>query len=173
MKIEGTFQSMDPEQTGVSKAGNSWRKTWFEIITNEGVRSHRVAFSAFGDRAVEMVKAVARGTTVEVSFNADSRDYTDKNGQKRYDTELQCYGLAVITKQSLQPQYTPAQPVAPQWQPGQTAQPYAYPTPPTGQVAPPTRQTQPLTGAQPQQQPPYTPAASPEQLPPQNMGFPY
>ena len=45
-----------------------------------------------------------------VKFNAESSDYIDKNGRKRYDTELRCYGLAVITRQSMQPQYMPQPP---------------------------------------------------------------
>ena len=132
MKIEGTFQGMDPVQTGVSQAGNSWQKSYFEIITNEWERSRRVAFCAFGN-TVEQVKAVARGATVEVKFTAESRDYIDKNGQKRYGTDLNCYGLAVITRQPLQAQYIPAQPAQPQYQQSQPAQAAPAPSqlPPT------------------------------------------
>ena len=138
MKIEGIFQGMDPVQTGVSKAGNNWQKTYFEIITNEGERSRRVAFCAFGS-TVEQVKAVPKGANVEVRFSAESTDYVDKNNRKRYDTELRCYGLAVITRQSMQPQYMPSQPAAPQYMPGQPAapqyqqyQPAQPQTPPSG-----------------------------------------
>jgi hypothetical protein len=112
MKIEGTFQGMDPVTSGISQAGNPWQKTYFEIITSEGERSRRVAFGAFGN-VVEQVKVVPKGAHVEVKFTAESRDYIDKNGQKRYGTDLNCYGLAVITRQSLQPQYQPAQPAIP------------------------------------------------------------
>lgn len=122
MKIEGTFQGMDPVTSGISQAGNPWQKTYFEIITSEGERSRRVAFGAFGN-VVEQVKVVPKGAHVEVKFTAESRDYIDKNGQKRYGTDLNCYGLAVITRQSLQPQYQPAQPAQPQYQQSQPAQP--------------------------------------------------
>ena len=129
MKIEGTFQGMDPVTSGISQAGNPWQKTYFEIITSEGERSRRVAFGAFGN-VVEQVKVVPKGAHVEVKFTAESRDYIDKNGQKRYGTDLNCYGLAVITRQSLQPQYQPAQPAQPQYQQSQPAQPaQAAPTP--------------------------------------------
>ena len=113
---------MDPVTSGISQAGNPWQKTYFEIITSEGERSRRVAFGAFGN-VVEQVKVVPKGAHVEVKFTAESRDYIDKNGQKRYGTDLNCYGLAVITRQSLQPQYQPAQPAQPQYQQSQTAQP--------------------------------------------------
>lgn len=136
MKIEGTFQGMDPVQTGVSQAGNPWQKTYFEIITSEGERSRRVAFGAFGN-VVEQVKAVPKGAHVEVKFTAESRDYIDKNGQKRYGTDLNCYGLAVITRQSLQPQYQPAQPAQPQYQQSQPAQPAQ--TAPAPSQLPPTQ----------------------------------
>lgn len=113
---------MDPVTSGISQAGNPWQKTYFEIITSEGERSRRVAFGAFGN-VVEQVKVVPKGAHVEVKFTAESRDYIDKNGQKRYGTDLNCYGLAVITRQSLQPQYQPAQPAQPQYQQSQPAQP--------------------------------------------------
>lgn len=112
MKIEGTFQGMDPVTSGISQAGNPWQKTYFEIITSEGERSRRVAFGAFGN-VVEQVKVVPKGAHVEVKFTVESRDYIDKNGQKRYGTDLNCYGLAVITRQSLQPQYQQSQPAQP------------------------------------------------------------
>ncbi len=103
---------MDPVTSGISKAGNPWQKTYFEIITSEGERSRRVAFGAFGN-VVEQVKVVPKGAHVEVKFTAESRDYIDKNSQKRYGTDLNCYGLAVITRQSLQPQYQQSQPAQP------------------------------------------------------------
>ncbi len=182
MKIEGIFQGMDPVQTGVSKAGNNWQKTYFEIITNEGERSRRVAFCAFGS-TVEQVKAVPKGANVEVRFSAESTDYVDKNNRKRYDTELRCYGLAVITRQSMQPQYMPSQPAAPQYMPGQPAapqyqqyQPAQPQTPPSGYPpAPPARATAP---ANPEPQVSSAPAGPVQAqmnggLPPKDMGFPY
>lgn len=164
---------MDPIQSGVSQAGNPWQKTYFEIITNEGERSRRVVFVAFGN-SVEQVKAVPKGATVEVKFNAESSDYIDKKGRKRYDTELCCYGLAVITRQSMQPQYMPQPPYIYAPQP---AQQYQQPqTPPSGYPpAPPAQATAPVN------QEPQVPSApaGPVQaemnggLPPKNMGFEY
>lgn len=177
MKIEGTFQGMDPVTSGVSQAGNPWQKTYFEIITNKGERSRRMVFGAFGN-VVEQVKAVPKGAHVEVMFTAESRDYLDKNGQKRYGTDLNCYGLAVITRQTVQPQYQAqyqqGQPVQPQYIPGQPAQlqqtppPTAYPPAPPAQGAAAPVQPAPATAPQYQQQP----AASADELPPQNYGFP-
>ena len=173
MKIEGIFQGMDPVQTGVSKAGNNWQKTYFEIITNEGELSRRVAFCAFG-RSVEQVKAVPKGATVEVKFNAESSDYIDKNGRKRYDTELRCYGLAVITRQSMQLQYMPQPPYTYAPQPAQL---YKLPqTPPSGYPpAPPAQATAP---ANQEPQVSSAPAGTVQaqmngELPPKDMGFPY
>lgn len=167
MKIEGIFQGMDPVQTGVSMAGNSWQKTYFEIITNEGERSRRVAFCAFG-RSVEQVKAVPKGATVEVKFNAESSNYIDKNGRKRYDTELRCYGLALITRQSMQPQYMPGQPAAPQYPQPQTP-PSGYPPPPPAQATAPVNQ-EPQVPSAPAE--PYQ-AQMTGWLPPKNMEFEY
>lgn len=131
MKIEGTFQGYDPIVSGVSQTGNPWQRTYFEIITNEGERSKRVAFVAFGN-VVDKVRAVQKGTLVEVTFALESRDYVDKNGQKRYGTDASCYGLAVITKQSVQPQQAQpaiqAEPSVVVTQPGQPA-PQSAPSP--------------------------------------------
>lgn len=158
---------MDPIQSGVSQAGNPWQKTYFEIITNEGERSRRVVFVAFGN-SVGQVKAVPKGATVEVKFNAESSDYIDKNGRKRYDTELRCYGLAVITRQSIQPPYTYAQQSAQQFQQPQTP-PSGYPPAPPAQTTAPVSQEPQVSSAH----------AGPYQsqmnggLPPKNMGFEY
>jgi len=182
MKIDGTFQGMDPVQSGVSNAGNDWQKTYFEIITNEGERSRMMAFCAFGN-VVEQVKAVPKGAHVEVRFTAESHPYNDKNNQKRYGTDLNCYGLAVITRQNLQPQYQAqyqqGQPAQPQYMTGQPAQPQYQQTPPPtayppappaqGSAAPvqPASTTVPPAGQY--QQPP---AGSADELPPKNYGFP-
>lgn len=180
MKIEGVFQGMDPVQTGVSKAGNNWQKTYFEIITNEGERSRRVAFCAFGN-VVEQVKAVPKGATVEVRFSAESTDYLDKNNRKRYDTELRCYGLAVITRQNMQPQYMPQPPYTYAPQPAQQyqqhAQQYQQPqTPPSGYPPAPPAQTTAPANQEPQVS--SVPAGPVQaqmngELPPKDMGFPY
>ena len=161
MKIEGTFQGCDPVTTGVSQStGRPWQKTYFEILTSEGERSRRVVFGAFGD-VVNQAAAVPKGAHVEVRFTAESRDYTDKNGQKRYATDLNCYGIAVITRQSVQTQYPP-QPQYPQQQV----------MPPQYQQPAPTAQPRPQGG-------PYAaagtarPASDVSQLPPRNMGLPF
>ena len=179
MKIEGQFQGMDPIQSGVSQAGNPWQKTYFEIITNEGERSRRVVFLAFGN-VVEQVKAVPKGATVEVRFSAESTDYLDKNNRKRYDTELRCYGLAVITRQSMQPQYMPQPPYTYAPQPArqyqQQTQQYQQPqTPPSCYPPAPPAQTTAPANQEPQVSSapagPYQAQMS-DELPPKNYGLP-
>ncbi len=185
MKIDGTFQGMDPVQSGVSNAGNPWQKTYFEIITNEGERSRMMAFCAFGN-VVEQVKVLQKGAHVEVRFTAESHPYNDKNHQKRYGTDLNCLGLSVITRQSVQPQYQAqyqqGQPVQPQYLPGQPAQLQQTPPPTAYPPAPPTQETaapaQPgPTTAQPSGAYSYPsaqqPAGSADELPPKNLGFQY
>lgn len=174
MKIEGTFQGMDQVISGVSQAGNQWQKTYFEIITSEGERSRRVAFGAFGN-VVEQVKQVPNGAHVEVKFTAESRDYLDKNGQKRYGTDLNCYGLAVITRQSMQPQYMPQPPYTYVPQP---AQQYPQPqTPPSGYppAPPPAQATAPANQEPQMSSAPAGPvqAQMNGEMPPKDMGFPY
>lgn len=161
MKIEGQYQGMDPVITGVSKAGNQWQKTYFEIITNEGARARRLVFEAWGDVA-EQVKTLPKGANIEVEFSAESRDYRDKNNQKRYSTDLNCYRLAVITKQTLRPQYA-----QPQYQ--QTPPPTAYSPAPPAQGTAAQPQLRYDDSVSPFQQ---QPAASADELPPKNYGLP-
>lgn len=161
MKIEGQYQGMDPVITGVSKAGNQWQKTYFEIITNEGARARRLVFEAWGDVA-EQVKTLPKGANIEVEFSAESRDYLDKNNQKRYSTDLNCYRMAVITKQTLRPQYA-----QPQYQ--QTPPPTAYPPTPPAQGTASQPQLQYDDSVSPFQQ---QPASSADELPPKNYGLP-
>lgn len=175
MKIEGTFQGMDPVISGVSQTGNPWQKTYFEIITSEGERSRMMAFCAFGN-VVEQVKALQKGAHVEVRFIAESHSYNDKNHQKRYGTDLNCLGLSVITRQSVQPQHQQGQPAQPQYMPGQPAQFQQQAPPPTAYPPAPPAQG---TAAQPQLQyndsgSPFQqqPAASADELPPKNYGLP-
>lgn len=148
---------MDPVISGVSKAGNQWQKTYFEIITNEGARARRLVFEAWGDVA-EQVKTLPKGANIEVEFSAESRDYLDKNNQKRYSTDLNCYRLAIITKQTLRPQYA-----QPQYQ--QTPPPTAYPPAP-----PRTRDVG--TGAAGFDNSAAHTAVPTDELPPKNYGLP-
>lgn len=166
---------MDPVQSGVSNAGNPWQKTYFEIITNEGERSRMMAFCAFGN-VVEQVKVLQKGAHVEVRFTAESHPYNDKNHQKRYGTDLNCLGLSVITRQSVQPQYQaqylPGQPAQLQQTPPPTAYPPAPPIQGTAAPAQPGPTTAQPSGAHsyPSAQ---QPAGSADELPPKNLGFQY
>ena len=166
---------MDPVITGVSKTGNKWQKTYFEIITNEGARARRLVFEAWGDVA-EQVKTLPKGANIEVEFSAESRDYLDKNNRKRYRTDLNCYRLAVITKQTLRLQYAERLPHMPAMTPQQCRQQYQpAPAPSACPPAPPAQTTAPAN-----QEPQVTSApAGPWQaqmtdgLPPKNLGFQY
>lgn len=174
MKIDGTFQGMDPVQSGVSNAGNPWQKTYFEIITNEGERSRMMAFCAFGN-VVEQVKAVPKGAHVEVRFTAESHSYNDKNHQKRYGTDLNCYGLAVITRQNLQPQYAQQLPHMPAMTPQQYQQQYQQAPPPSAYPpAPPRADTAPANQEPQVSSAPAGPyqAQMSDELPPKNYGLP-
>jgi hypothetical protein len=129
MKVEGTYQGCDPIISGVSKQGNQWKKTEFEIITDSGRRASRKVFTAF-NTTCDMLAAVPKGARVEVSFDFDSEDYLDKNGQKRYSHEIRCFGISIITAQQPQVQYQqPAPPTGqqPQYSVPQSAVNATYP----------------------------------------------
>lgn len=116
MKIEGTFQGHDPIVSGVSKSGNQWRKTEFEIITDDGRRASRKVFTAFNNTC-DQVTAIPKGARVEVRFDFDSEEYTDRNGQKRYSHNINCFGVSIITAQQPQVQYQQPLPQQPAAQP--------------------------------------------------------
>jgi hypothetical protein len=75
LEISGKIIQILPEQSGTGKNG-PWTKQDFVIETQEQY-PRKVCFSAWGDKASQ-VKALAMGTLVNVSFNAESREFNGK-----------------------------------------------------------------------------------------------
>lgn len=84
MEITGTIIQAMPEVSGISKAGNAWKKREYVIENNEGQYPRKVCFTCFGDNADRIVLAV--GQRVKVSFDLESREY---NG--RWYTEVRAW----------------------------------------------------------------------------------
>ena len=84
MEITGTFQQLLPAQTGQGKNG-TWKKQEFIIETGD-TYPKKVCLAIWGDK-IDISK-VSIGTTVTVSFDAESREY---NG--RWYTDLKAFGL--------------------------------------------------------------------------------
>ena len=88
LSIKGKIVKVLPELSGTSQAGKSWVKQDFVIETFDQYPK-QVCFTAFGEKIVPVVKTLTIGQEVEVSFNAESREYQDK-----YFTQLNCWKIS-------------------------------------------------------------------------------
>jgi hypothetical protein len=91
LEIAGKIIQILPEQTGNGKNG-PWTKQDFIIETQEQY-PRKICFSAWNDKASQ-VKSFNNGTLVNVSFNAESREF---NG--RWYTDLKIWKIESQTTQ--------------------------------------------------------------------------
>lgn len=91
LKMNGTITKISEVQEGTAKSGNNWKKLTF-VIQTEGDYPKAVAFTVFGEEKVDnFMKFNKQGQNVEVSFNAESREYND-----RFYTDLQAWKVFTI-----------------------------------------------------------------------------
>ncbi len=76
LKIKGTIKKILDAESGVSKAGNEWKKQEFIIETSEQFPKN-ICFTLFNDK-FSLLEKVKPGDEVEVSFNLESREYNGK-----------------------------------------------------------------------------------------------
>lgn len=104
--IEGRIIQVLPEESGVSQAGNSWRRVTAVLETADQY-PRKVAFQMLNDRIIPLQV----NQSVRASINIDSREYNGK-----WYTNIQAYRVEVQGLQSQQ-QMQP-QPQVSQWQQG-------------------------------------------------------
>lgn len=75
MEVIGKIIVALPETTGVSKAGNAWKKREYVLETQES-RPHQIFFDFFGDRADQFPLQV--GQVIKLSFDIESREYNGR-----------------------------------------------------------------------------------------------
>lgn len=75
MEIKGKIILALPEQSGVSKSGNNWKKREYVLETME-TYPRKVHFDLFGDRADQYPLNV--GEVVNLSFDIESREYNGR-----------------------------------------------------------------------------------------------
>ena len=75
MEIEGKIIVALPEQSGVSKAGNQWKKREYVLETHE-TYPKKVFFDLFGERADQYPLQV--GDEIKLSFDINSREYNGR-----------------------------------------------------------------------------------------------
>ena len=96
MEITGKITLALPEQSGVSKAGNSWKKKEYVLETLD-TYPRKVHFDFFGEEADQFPLSV--GQTIKLSFDIESREY---NG--RWFTSIRGWKAEAADQQ--QPQQT-------------------------------------------------------------------
>lgn len=75
MEIKGKIIAVLPEQSGMSKAGNAWKKREYVLETIE-TYPKKVHFDFFGDRADQYPLAI--GDVINLSFDIESREYNGR-----------------------------------------------------------------------------------------------
>ncbi len=75
MEIKGKIILALPEQSGVSKSGNSWKKREYVLETME-TYPKKVHFDLFGERADQYPLNV--GEVINLSFDIESREYNGR-----------------------------------------------------------------------------------------------
>lgn len=83
MEITGKLIQLLPEVQGESARG-PWVRGGFVIETGDDY-PRKVAFTAFGEERVAMVKNVPMGSMVQVTFTPESREFNEK-----WYTDLRC-----------------------------------------------------------------------------------
>ncbi len=91
MEIEGKIIMDLPLQSGISKAGNQWRKKGW-VLETMGTYPRKVYFTVFGDRVDTILFQV--GKTYSISVDVESREF---NG--RWYTDVNCYASREVQGQ--------------------------------------------------------------------------
>ena len=76
LSVKGKVEQILKPESGVSRAGNEWKKQEFVLETDEQFPK-KVCFTLFGDK-VDLINDLTQGQEVEVSFNIESREYNGR-----------------------------------------------------------------------------------------------
>jgi hypothetical protein len=76
LTLKGKLSKILESESGISKAGNQWKKQDFVIETADQYPK-KVCFTLFNDK-VSMLTGFSAGDEVEVSFDVESREYNNK-----------------------------------------------------------------------------------------------
>lgn len=76
MEIKGTIIAALPEVSGVSKAGNAWKKKEYVLENTEGQFPRKIAFTCFGDNADKINLQI--GQVATIYFDIESREYNGR-----------------------------------------------------------------------------------------------
>ena len=96
LKIYGKVVAVLPQQVGTSKSsGKQWFSQQFlveEVSGRDGEYTNQVCFTLMNANLNEKnVQQVFVGNDVTVSFHVSSREWIDKDGNRRFSSDLQAY----------------------------------------------------------------------------------
>lgn len=74
--IKGKINQILQQESGVSRAGNEWKKQEFVVETDEQFPK-KVCFTLFNEKS-ELLQNLSAGDEVEVSFNLESREFNGR-----------------------------------------------------------------------------------------------
>ena len=112
MEIIGKIIAVLPPQSGVSQAGNAWKKQEYVLETEE-TYPKKVHFDFFGDRA-DQFNWIKIGDRIRLSFDIESREYngrwyTSIRGWKAENADAAQQITPVNPDSTQTPTQTPAQ----------------------------------------------------------------
>jgi len=90
MKIQGKVVQVLPTQTGTSSNGKEWKKSGVVMNYKDGDYEKTVMCTVMGDK-VDALQLLTPGTEIEVSVNAESREYNSK-----WYTDLRAWKWEVV-----------------------------------------------------------------------------
>ncbi len=120
MEVTGKIIAVLPEQGGISKTGNEWKKQEYVLETQEQYPK-KVCFQLFGaDRIAQA--AIQAGELLTVSFDIDSREYqgrwfTNISAWKVERAEAGAGAPAFVTPDNFAPAAAPIASPAPDFGP--------------------------------------------------------
>lgn len=95
LKIYGRIIEVLPQQVGTNKSGKQWFSQQFvveEVSGRDGEYTNQVCFTLMNSSLNEKnVPHVFAGNDVTVSFHVSSREWSDREGNRRFSSDLQAY----------------------------------------------------------------------------------
>lgn len=74
--VKGIIQQILKAESGVSRAGNEWKKQEF-VLETSGQYPKKICFTIFNEK-FSLLEKLSEGDEVEVTFNLESREYNGK-----------------------------------------------------------------------------------------------
>ncbi len=85
MEIQGRIIQVLPQASGVSKAGNNWRKQEY-VLETKAQYPRKVIFNFFNDTIDQY--PLQLGDDIILSFDLESRSYVGRDGVERWSTDV-------------------------------------------------------------------------------------